>query len=192
MSERWVTLKLGGYLGREFGRTHKFLVSSTREAVQALSSQNHKFRSAMKMAHTKGISFAVFNGKHNIGSVEELDLGSKDVVRILPIYEGSKRAGLFQTLLGVVLIVVGVFSSAYGGAGVVMAGVAMLAGGVAQMLAPQARGLKTKEDSANQASYAFGGPVNTTAQGSPIGVLYGEREVGGAVISAGIFAEDQT
>ena len=191
MAERWVTLKLGGYLGREFGRTHKFLVSSTREAVKALSSQNKKFKDALNMAHTKGVTFAVFNGKHNIGNAEELDLGSKDVVRIIPIYEGSKRAGLFQTILGVVLIVVGVFSSAYGGAGVIAAGVSMLAGGVAQLLAPQAKGLKTKEDAGNQASYAFGGPVNTTAQGNPIGVLYGYREVGGAVVSAGILAEDQ-
>lgn len=191
MAERWVTLKLGGYLGREFGRTHKFLVSNTREAIRALSSQNAKFKNALNTAHTKGVTFAVFNGKHNIGTVEELNLGSKDVVRILPIYEGSKKAGLFQTLLGVVLIVVGVFSTAYGGSGMVMAGVAMLAGGVSQMLAPQAKGLKTKEDSGNQASYAFGGPVNTTAQGNPIGVLYGYREVGGAVVSAGILAEDQ-
>ena len=85
MAERWVTLKLGGYLGREFGRTHKFLVSSTREAVKALSSQNKKFKDALNMAHTKGVTFAVFNGKHNIGNPEELDLGSKDTVRILPV-----------------------------------------------------------------------------------------------------------
>lgn len=191
MAERWVTLKLGGYLGREFGRTHKFLVSSTREAVRMLSSQNGKFKEALRIAHTKGVTFAVFNGKHNIANPEELDLGTKDTVRIIPIYEGSKKAGLFQTILGVVLIVVGVFSSAFGGAGMVMTGVSLLAGGVAQMLAPKAQGLKTKEDSGNTASYAFGGPVNTTAQGNPIGVLYGYREVGGAVVSAGILAEDQ-
>ncbi|MOA49901.1 Bacteriophage lambda tail assembly protein I [compost metagenome] len=67
----------------------------------------------------------------------------------------------------------------------------MMIGGVIQMLSPQVSGLKTKEDEENSASYAFGGPVNTTAQGNPVGLLYGQREIGGAVISAGIFAEDQ-
>ena len=188
MAERWVTLKLGGYLGREFGRTHKFLVSSTREAVKALSSQNKKFKDALNMAHTKGVTFAVFNGKHNIGNPEELDLGTKDTVRILPVYEGSKRAGLFQTILGAILIAV---SFIPGFQILAPIGISLLAGGVAQLLAPQSKGLKTKEDSGNQASYAFGGPVNTTAQGNPVGVLYGYREVGGAVVSAGILAEDQ-
>ena len=200
MAERWVTLKLGGYLGREFGRTHKFLVSSTKEAVHALSCQNKKFKEAMKVAHTKGVTFAVFNGKHNIGSPEELSMGTKEVVRILPVYEGSKRAGAFQTILGVALIAVatfatGGFAGGLAAAGlwgtVAVAGGSMLLGGISQLLTPQPKGLKTTEDSANQASYAFGGPVNTTAQGNPIGLLYGEREVGGAFISAGILAEDQ-
>ena len=176
MAERWVTLKLGGYLGREFGRTHKFLVSSTREAVKMLASQNKRFKDALSTAHNKGIAFAVFNGKHNIGSTEELDMGSKDTVRIIPIYEGSKRAGLFQTILGAVILVASFWFPA-----LAPIGISLLAGGVAQLLAPQNKGLKTKEDSGNQASYAFGGPVNTTAQGNPVGLLYGEREVGGAL-----------
>ncbi|MEW3668182.1 tail assembly protein, partial [Pseudomonas aeruginosa] len=33
--------------------------------------------------------------------------------------------------------------------------------------------------------------VNTIAQGHPVGVLYGKRRIGGAVISAGIYAEDR-
>ncbi|MCE1424815.1 tail assembly protein, partial [Enterobacter hormaechei] len=43
----------------------------------------------------------------------------------------------------------------------------------------------------NKPSYAFGGPVNTTASGNPVPLLYGQREIGGAIISAGIYAEDQ-
>ncbi|HHH1307693.1 TPA: tail assembly protein, partial [Yersinia enterocolitica] len=39
--------------------------------------------------------------------------------------------------------------------------------------------------------YAFGGPVNTVAQGNPIPIGYGERIIGGAIISAGIYTEDQ-
>ncbi len=190
MTERMVTVKLGGYL-KQFGRSHRFLVSKPREVIKALCKQVEGFEKALSVAHKSGYRFAVFNGKHNVKDPEELNLGTKDVLRIIPIYEGSKRAGLFQTILGAALIAVGVFSAAYGGAAVIMAGVSLMAGGVVQMLSPQPKGLKTKTDSENLASYAFGGPVNTTAQGNPIGLLYGEREVGGAVISAGILAEDQ-
>lgn len=188
MKERMVEVKLGGYL-KQFGRSHKFMVSKPREVIKALCKQIRGFENAMNTAHLKGFRFAVFNGKHNIKDVEELELGSKDVVRIIPIMEGSKRAGLFQTLLGAALIIGGAIAGM--NVPVMMAGLSMMAGGVVQMLAPQQSGLKTKSDAENQASYAFGSPVNTTAQGNPIGLLYGEREVGGAIISAGITAEDQ-
>lgn len=185
--ERWVEVKLGGYLGKAFGRSHKFLVHDTKDAMKALCFQIPGFKKALKTSESKGITFAVFNGKHNISESDQFSFKCKDIIRIIPVYIGSKRAGLFQTILGVALIALGWFT---GGSTVPM-GLALLAGGVAQMLAPQPQGLKVKEDTDNSSSYAFGGPVNTTAQGNPIGVLYGEREVGGAIISAGILAEDQ-
>ena len=43
----------------------------------------------------------------------------------------------------------------------------------------------------NRASYAFGGVTNTAAQGYPVPLLYGRRRIGGAIISAGIYVEDQ-
>ena len=60
-----------------------------------------------------------------------------------------------------------------------------------QMLAPQAKGLSAVDDPHNRASYSFNGPVNTSAQGNPVGLLYGQAIVGSAVISAGIYAQDQ-
>lgn len=185
-TEYWVEVRLGGYL-RKLGRSHKFLVSKGSEAIKAMRLQVDGFAKAMEESESKGVRFAVFNGKHNIKSTDEFDIGKKSIIRILPVYEGSKRAGLFQTILGVAFLVIGYFT----GGSTYTLGISLLLGGVAQMLTPQAQGLKTKEDVENKASYAFGGPVNTTAQGNPIGVPYGEREVGGAIISAGILAEDQ-
>jgi predicted phage tail protein len=75
--------------------------------------------------------------------------------------------------------------------GIGVAGASMALGGVVQMLSPQAGGLRMRQGAENKPSYAFGGPVNTTAQGNPVGVLYGTREIGGAIISAGIYTEDQ-
>lgn len=194
MTERMVEVRLGGYLGRKYGRSHKFLVSKSSEALKALYMQVKGVKEAIRNAHSKGVVFAVFQGKHNIRDTEELEMGCKDVVRIVPVYAGSKKAGALQTIIGVVLVVVGAVMVAFGvgfGVPVMQAGVAMAVGGVVQLLSPGPKGLKTKEDAGNMASYAFGGPVNTAAQGNPIPLFYGEREVGGAVISAGILAEDQ-
>jgi len=127
--------------------------------------------------------------------------GSENI-RIVPVIIGSKRGGMFQTILGAAIIAVAIyfsggtaaaaFSSAGAmGGGLAMVGASMMLGGVIQMLSPQPGGLSVSQDSDNKPSYAFGGPVNSTAQGNPVGVLYGSREIGGAIISAGIYAEDQ-
>lgn len=185
--EKWVTVTLGGYLGKAFGRTHKFYVSTTQEALKALRMQLKGFKELLSTAESKGITFSVFNGKHNIKDEDSFKFACKDRLRIIPTYIGSKRAGVLQTVLGVVLIAASYFT----GGSTLGPGIALLAGGAVQLLTPQPQGLKVKQDADNSASYAFGGPVNTTAQGNPIGVLYGKREVGGAIISAGILAEDQ-
>lgn len=69
-------------------------------------------------------------------------------------------------------------------------GLSMMLSGVAQMLSPQQRLLSAKDRPDNGASYNFNGPVNTTAQGNPVPLLYGEMFVGSATISAGIYSED--
>lgn len=107
---------------------------------------------------------------------------------------------MFQTILGAVLVVVGAigmspWGQAFGGGAwgsyALQAGAAMMLGGVAQMLSPMQGGAARRESPDNKPSYAFGGPVNTIAQGNPVPILYGKRRIGGAIISAGIFAEDQ-
>src|SRR5690606_6179215 len=90
----------------------------------------------------------------------------------------------------VVGVVVNYLTGGTAGNFLISPGVAMVAGGVVQMLSPQAKGLKNRESAENMPSYAFGGPVNTTAAGNIVGILYGKRRIGGANISAGIYAED--
>ncbi len=106
----------------------------------------------------------------------------------MPVIIGSKKAGLLQTILGAALVVVGVVTQQYY---VATAGISLVAGGVVQMLSPQPAGLASKQDAENRASYAFGGVTNTAAQGNPVPLLYGRRRIGGAIISAGIYVEDQ-
>ena len=163
----------------------------------------------MNSSTQRGIEYAVFKGKKNIGESELTDNSGSLEIRIAPIITGSKRGGIFQTVLGVALIAVAGFmtggaavgllgsagfaiSGAWGTAALV--GASMAIGGVMQMIAPQPTGLSMREGPDNKPSYAFGGPVNTTTQGNPVGVLYTQdnnREIGGAIASAGIYAEDQ-
>ncbi|MFH5137043.1 tail assembly protein, partial [Citrobacter freundii complex sp. 2024EL-00220] len=105
-------------------------------------------------------------------------------------------AGLLQTILGAVIIAASAVGSYFAPGNPFSAfgykvGAAMMLGSVAQMLSPQPAGLASKQDADNRASYAFGGVTNTTAQGNPVPLCYGKRRIGGAIISAGIYVEDQ-
>ncbi|WPU24520.1 tail assembly protein [Cedecea neteri] len=194
------TIRLYGKLGTIFGRVHRLVVDSPAEAFRALSVIVPGFEQYMSTAHMQGIQFAVFKGKTNI-SVDEIHhgCGSEDI-RIAPVIVGRKSGGFFQAALGVALIAAAVALGPGIGLGLVGSGTAwnigligasMALGGVMQMLAPQPPGLASRQDPNNAPSYAFGGPVNTTAMGNPVGLLYGHREIGGAIISAGIYTNDQ-
>lgn len=194
---RLTTIRLYGPLGARFGRVHKFAVQTSMEAVKALSVNFDGFEDYLHDAKSNGMVFAVFRGKRNIGLEDYKNLSGADDIRIAPIMEGSKKAGLFQTILGAVLVVAGIAVTymSFGtagvvGAGMISAGIGMMAGGIYQMLSPQPKGLQGRDDPDNKPSYAFGGAVNSLAMGNPVPVLYGEREIGGGIISAGIVAED--
>lgn len=187
-------IRLGGILGKKFGKLHRLDVRTAREAATAVGVLNTKFQRFMQEAHTKGMRFAVFLGDRNI-EVADLDMpAGNQSIRIQPVMEGSKQAGILQTIIGAILIVVGVFASgitAGTSTALIGAGVSMVAGGVIQLLSPQPKGLALDgNDADNSPNYAFGNPVNTTAQGNPVGLGYGYREIGGAIISAEITTED--
>ncbi|MDE9447790.1 tail assembly protein [Xenorhabdus bovienii] len=185
------TIRLSGVLIPQFGREYKLAVSSPIEAIRALSVMIDGFEKFLLTAKERGLTFAVFIGKRNI-SRDELELSGEGDIRIVPVIIGSKKAGIFQTILGAVMVVAGVFAwlTPYG-VPLVMSGASMMLGGVVQMLSPMPGGLARREDPDNKPSYAFGGPVNSIAQGNPVPIGYGKRRIGGAIISAGIYAEDQ-
>ncbi len=187
-------IKLSGSLAAKFGRQHvRYLESGkTWEAFSALKHTIKGFEQFVMAQAKLGMRYAIFRNGHNVDE-DEFELAGTREIRIVPIMEGSKRQGVLQTIVGAVLVVVGAVLSVYGygaaGQPVIQAGVAMMAGGIVQMLSPQNLSNSSNEDSST--SYAFGGAVNTSAQGNPVGIGYGERLVGGAIISAGIYAEDQ-
>ena len=197
--EKRTVIKLSGSMAQRFGRTHRRALSSASEVFRALSSTVDGFEDYLREARARGLDFVIFRDRQNIGQEEFSLLGPGDELRIIPVIRGSKRAGIFQAVLGAALIAGGI-ALGPAGAGLIGKGVAlnvalvgasMALGGVVQLLSPQVAGMRMRQDPDNKPSYAFGGPVNTTASGNPVPLLYGQREIGGAIISAGIYAEDQ-
>ena len=194
---RLTIIRLYGALGARFGRVHKLAVKTSAEAVKALCINLDGLESYLMNAKKNGMTFAVFRGKRNVGVRDFKELAGDSDIRIAPVMEGAKKAGMFQTILGAVMVVAGVVMTVISGgtasplaAGLMTSGIGMMAGGIYQMLSPQPKGLQGRDDPDNKPSYAFGGSVNTLAMGNPVSLLYGEREIGGAIISAGIVAED--
>ncbi|MDC3735400.1 tail assembly protein [Pseudomonas syringae pv. syringae] len=181
------TIKLSGSLARKFGRVHRRQIDSgqTWEVFKALKATLDGFADEIRRLDRLGMRFAIFRNGKNVGE-EGFGLGGSREVRVVPVLQGSKRGGLIQTVLGVVLIAASFF-----GAPTAPAGIALLAGGVIQMLSPQAAGIKQSAAPENQPSYAFGSAKNTTASGNPVPICIGERRWGGAIISASIYAEDK-
>lgn len=192
-------IKLSGSLGRRFGVFHKLAVDSYPEAIRALSSQVEGFKDYMQSEVGSRMRYAVFVDGKNVGQHDEKAWQCAKGVRIIPIPTGSKSGGLFQVVLGAVIMATAFFTGggslalmgAFASSAFMMGG-AMVLGGVMQMISPQQGGSRLSSQSAeNKPSYAFGGAVNTTAAGYPIPLPYGQRTVGGAIWSAGSYAEDK-
>ncbi len=188
------TIKLYGVLAKRFGKEFRLDVENTREAMRALCVQVQGFEHFMLHAHEQGLEFAVFQDKQNI-SETELDMStSAKVIKVVPRVMGA--GGAVQTIIGAVLVVVGVLvtvgtlgGGAALGAGLIGAGVGMMVGGIAMMLMPKIENQDQNQDG-NKANKGFGGAVTTIAQGNPVPVLYGQREVGGFIASAGQYPEN--
>lgn len=186
------TIKLYGVLAKKFGKEFRLDVENTREAMRALSVQVPGFEHFMLHAHEQGLEFAVFQDKQNIGETE-LDMStSAKVIKVVPKVRGA--GGVVQTIIGAVLVVVGAVMVFTGvgapiGMALIGAGVGMMVGGIAMMLMPKIENQDQNQDG-NKANKGFGGAVTTVAQGNPVPVLYGQREVGGFIASAGQYPED--
>lgn len=187
------TVRLSGSLAMKFWRKNDYLLESgtTNEVFSALRNTVDGFADEIMRMSRAGIRFAIFRNRVNVGETE-LTLKGTTEIRIVPIISGSKNGGLLQTIVGAAMIVAGAFLWATPfGAPLVSMGIAMVAGGVAQMLSPTPK-TGSQEDQAsteNKPSYLFNGAFNSTQQGLPVPVVYGKMLVGSSVVSVGTWTE---
>jgi len=185
MIGRLVTVKLYGHLGKRFGRIHRLAISTPGEAVRALGANFKDFRQYLSEHSAPGYRVITDLGAHRVDQLQDPICGRS--VKIVPVVAGAGQ-GVGQFILGAVLFAVGTYTSIYGGSFIAQVGIAMMVGGVSQMLFSPPKHEPNNAPN-NQPSYAFSGPVNTTAQGSPVPVCYGRLMVGSQVISGGLYAE---
>jgi len=182
---------LSGCLAKTFGREHFRLLETgtTREAFSALQHTVNGFADFIRDSARRGLRFAIFRNRENINE-DVFTLSGTTEIRIVPVISGNKRGGLLQTVVGVVLIAASFFAGPAGPA-LMSIGIAMTAGGVIQMLSPVPKSPSQQEQASteNKPSYLFNGAFNSTQQGLPVPVVYGEMLVGSSVVSVGTWAE---
>jgi predicted phage tail protein len=186
-------IRLSGSLAMKFFRKRDYLLESgtTNEMFSALRNTVDGFADEIMRMSRAGIRFAIFRNRVNVGETE-LTLKGTTEIRIVPIISGSKNGGLLQTIVGAAMIVAGAFLWATPfGAPLVSMGIAMVAGGVMQMLSPVPKSPNQQEQATteNKPSYLFNGAFNSTQQGLPVPVIYGTMLVGSSVIAVGTWAE---
>jgi len=172
---------LYGNLGALYGKVHLYDVVSPAQAIKALS------------VTIKGFKQSLIDGGYYrilLGGKDELDINEvanpmsdRETIRIVPVVAGAE--GLGKIVLGSALIAVGLVT---GIQPITNIGIAMVLGGVSEMLFSPQAAPDSSERPENKPSFIFNGAVNTTRQGNPVPICYGRMIVGSQVISAGLRA----
>lgn len=189
-----MTVLLYGFLGKKFGKVHKYAVKTPAEAIKALCMTIKGFKESV----IKGGSYKVCVGGKEYRSKDQLDhpMSIDSTLRIIPVVGGSgggNNSGWAMIIIGIILVVAtwGVYGYdviAGGGSMAFYAGVALIASGVAtlMMVPPTQQAPASYDTVERRASKIFNGAQNTAAQGNPVPICYGKLLVGSQVISAGL------
>lgn len=190
---------------RLYGRLAKFLkrrvfkadVSSAADAVRFLLANFPQLEPELAQGH-----YRVSVGDYDL-SIEELnDPCGQQPIRIIPVVAGAGGA-IGRILLGAAIIAAALLFApgaalalstgfTLGATAVTVAvgiGASLVLGGVAQLLSPVPKIASTDDQKDPRKSYSFSGIQNTSRQGLPVPIVYGETLVGSIVISAGIDTE---
>ena len=191
---------------RVYGRLAKFLdrrvfeadVASAAEAVRFLVTNFPKLERHMADQH-----YRVSVGGYDLALEEIHDPAGQQEIKVVPVMAGA-GGGVGRILIGAALIAGAFFT---GGATIGLLGLAapiavstvlagigatLVLGGVSQLLTPVPKvnqltgGTAANTDQDPRKSYSFSGIQQTSRQGVPVPIVYGETLVGSVVISAGI------
>ena len=205
-------VKVYGALRELLGKTRfEFVADTPAQAMRALLVNFPQLEQWLIDSEKNGVAYRVTVGKQKINEQDVsgmfLPWSEQDVFSIAPVMTGAGR-GVGMFVLGAVLVGTAIFtggaSLAFGAGGFGLAsgvtattalglsiaagniGVALVLGGVAQMLSPVPRPPGPAEAPTQLESNSFSGVLNTVRQGVPVPIAYGRVFVGSAVVSAGL------
>lgn len=175
-----VNVKFHGSL-RQFGTAFKLDVENASEAIKALTTQIPRLREFIQKGY-----FTVRIGKHYLDNryLEKglfYTLKEGMTIHLTPVLKGSKRAGVFSVIVGVILVI----ASYWTGGTTFATGMAMIVGGVAQMLMKPPPMPESREKDKIK-STSFSNLSNMVAQGRMVPLAYGRMLCGSMVISQGV------
>jgi predicted phage tail protein len=181
-------IKLYGKLAKFIG--HRVLeadVATAAEAVRFLLANWPELEAHMSDQH-----YRVSIGTYDIDLQELHHPAGAAPISFVPVVAGAGAVG--RIIVGIALVA---FSLLLPGVGAVIGGAlmtkigllggALILTGIAQLLTPTPKvpqGVDKQDDP--RKSYSFSGVQNTSRQGVPVPIVYGETVVGSVVISAGI------
>ena len=194
---------LYGFLGKKYGKVHRFKAHNILRVFQLLTANFPTFR---RDVIDGGAYKILIGGKQDIGEENLIDpVSDKETIRIIPIVQGSGDNPTTRIIIGAAIMYFsyGAASAqgaavAAGGAGTATGvaatmaysfGASLVLGGIYQLLFPAPK-IENTDRPDRKASFIFNGAVNTAAQGNPVPVCYGQLIVGSQVISAGLSTQD--
>jgi predicted phage tail protein len=194
-------IKLYGKLAKFIG--HRVLeadVATAAEAVRFLLANWPELEAHMSDQH-----YRVSIGTYDIDLEELHHPAGAAPISFVPAVTGAGAVGRIIAGIALIALSFGIASLAAGAAlagslsgfalqaiafgtqAGLLAGIGLALGGVAQLLTPTPKvpqGADNQDDP--RKSYSFSGIQNTSRQGVPVPIVYGETLVGSVVISAGI------
>ncbi|EDW2057162.1 tail assembly protein [Salmonella enterica subsp. enterica] len=182
-----------------FGRRTDLSIKTAAEGVYALAMQIPGFRQRMNEGWYQIRIAGEDVSEQTLSARLHEPLPPGAVIHIVPRMAGAKSGGVFQIVLGAVAIAAafwtgGASLAAWGAfsTGLFTAGVSMMLGGVAQLLAPQPKAPSMHSaDNGKQNTY-FSSLENMVAQGNPVPVPYGEIMTGSRRISQELSTRDES
>nr|WP_181374656.1 tail assembly protein [Pectobacterium carotovorum]AKG47482.1 Phage-related protein, tail component [Pectobacterium carotovorum] len=194
-SKTLVTFEFGGVLGKKFGNVHNIACGTVRQGLSIINANRcglfHWMKSNAAKYKKYHIRVTRSNGKVRDMSETEYQMennGDMTHVYITPIYRGAggKIMPVIQTVVGVVLMI----ASIWLGPAAFIAGASMLASGVIGLLSKQPKPFSVSGNDSRKNSSYFDGPQNTTEQGTPVPLIYGDEIlVGSRLVSLKLSVE---
>ena len=206
------TVKVYGHLAEHCGQSvFEALVRVPADAIKFLLCNFPELRGLMRDGYYK-----VAVGKYDLQLADHPEqlhypMAADDVVKVIPVVSGAGGRGVGQILLGAALIGAAIFLApaaagvaAGGKAGFLGAtgtgflsasasvaagniGLYLALGGVAQLITPVPKPPELGGE--GQGGFAFSGLQNTSQEGIPVPVVYGEMIVGSVVLSTKLVAD---